>query len=46
MDTVAAATTSPMIIVHPTTNATHSGSACRVYSYSPAALGNIELSSA
>jgi hypothetical protein len=35
-----------MIIVQPTTNAIHSGQACRVYSYSPAALGNMELSSA
>jgi hypothetical protein len=43
---VAAATTSPAIIVQPTRNATHPGIAWRVYSYSPAALGNMELSSA
>jgi hypothetical protein len=33
-------------MVQPMTNATHSGNVRRVYSYSPAALGNMELSSA
>jgi len=43
---VAAATTRPAIITHPTTKAIHSGKARRVYSYSAAALGNIDDSSA